>query len=113
MAAKYDCIHEELIQDHSVQIRGLETRADYKDKRIDELYEKIEKMEEKIDALNKNVNKLVLQSAQDDKGLELRVTQLEADMKNRERESDRKVVWIGIGLTIITILINLYFNMIH
>ena len=113
MAAKYDCIHEELIQDHSVQIRGLETRADYKDKRIDELYDKIDKMEEKIDALNKNVNKLVLQSAQDDKGLELRVTQLETDMKNRDRESDRKVVWIGIALTIITILINLYFNMIH
>lgn len=115
MAAKqdYTCIHEDQIQNHSVQIKGLETRADYKDKRIDELYEKMEKMEEKIDALNTNVNKLLLQSVQDDKGLEMRVTKLETDMKNKDKESERKIAYIGIALTLVTIFINLYFKMIH
>ena len=113
MAAKeYDCIHEGLIQDHSVQIKGLETRADYKDRRIDELYDKIEKMEKKIDTLNNNVNTLILQSTKDDKNLEMRLTKIETDMENQKLESQRRTVWIGIALTIITILINIYFNMI-
>ena len=112
MAAKeYDCIHEDLIQGHSVQIKGLETRADYKDKRIDDLYEKIDKMEKKLDEVNNNVNRLVLQSSQDDKNLEVRLTKIETDMKNQKEESQRRITWIGIGLTILTIFINLYFNM--
>lgn len=115
MVAKdsYTCIHEEQIQDHSVQIRALETRADYKDKRIDDLYDKIEKMEDKIDTINKNVNQLVIQSQQDDSNLEVRLTRIETDIANQKLESQRKTVWIGIGLTILTILINVYFQMIH
>ena len=112
MAVKeYECLHEDLIQDHSIQIKGLETRADYKDKRIDELYDKIDKMEEKLDVLNSNVNKLILQSNQDDKNLEVRLTKIETDMKNQKEESQRRMTWIGIGFTILTILINFYFNM--
>jgi len=109
----YTCIHEDQIQDHSIQIKGLETRADYKDKRIDEIYEKIDKMEQKLDDLSDNVNQLILQSSQDDKNLEVRITKIETDMKNQKEESQRKITWIGIALTILTILINLYFNMIH
>ena len=48
MVAEYNCMHEELIQDHSLKINELTSRADYKDKRIDDLYTKMEKMEEKI-----------------------------------------------------------------
>ena len=47
---------------YSRKIAELETRADYKDKRIDDLYVKIEKMENKIDTLNDNVNQLILLS---------------------------------------------------
>lgn len=110
---EYTCIHEDLIQGHSVQIKGLETRADYKDKRIDEIYDKIDKMEQKLDDLSDNVNKLILQSTQDDKNLEVRLTKIETDMKNQKEESQRKLTWLGIALTVLTILINLYFNMIH
>lgn len=110
---EYVCIHEDQIQDHSVQIKGLETRADFKDKRIDELNNKMDKMEEKLDELNANVNKLVLQSSQQDNQLEIRLAKIETDMQNQKQEAERKTVWIGIGLTILTILINIYFQMIH
>ena len=43
MNADGACIHEELIQTHSLNLKELEGRADYKEKRIDELYAKIEK----------------------------------------------------------------------
>ena len=62
MAVEYDCIHEELIQNQTRDIERLKTRADYKDKRIDELYTKIEKMNEKLDEMNNNINKLILKS---------------------------------------------------
>ena len=110
---EYVCIHEDQIQDHSVQIKGLETRADFKDKRIDELNNKMDKMEEKLDDISKNVNQLILQSSQQDNQLEIRLTKIETDMANQKQEAERKTVWIGIGLTILTILINIYFQMIH
>ncbi|MBQ6629164.1 MAG: hypothetical protein IJH65_10170 [Methanobrevibacter sp.] len=109
----HTCIHEEQIQDHSIQIKGLETRSHYKEQRIDELYDKMDKMDEKIDVLNDNVNKLILQSSQDDKNLEVRLTKIETDMENQKQESQRRVTWIGIGLTILTIMINVYFQMMH
>ena len=115
----YTCIHEEQIQSQSRKITELETRADYKDKRIDDLYTKIEKMENKIDILNDNVNRLILQSQQGDTDLELRLKAIETELalqkqislENHNRVSQLLAV-VGVGLTIITILINIYFNMI-
>ena len=115
----YTCIHEEQIQSQSRKITELETRADYKDKRIDDLYTKIEKMENKIDILNENVNRLILQSQQGDTDLELRLKAIETELalqkqtslENHNRVSQLLAV-VGVGLTIITILINIYFNMI-
>ena len=112
MAADYTCLHEDQIQGQSRKIERLEARADFKDKRIDDLYDKIEKMDEKIDALSDSVNKLLLQSTQDDKNLEVRLTKIETDMQNQKMEAQRRTVWIGIGLTILTILINVWFHMI-
>ena len=109
---EYTCIHEEQIQDHSLQIKGLETRSEFKEHQIEELNRKIDKMEKKIDTINDNVNKLILQSSQDDKNLEVRLTKIETDMKNQKEEAQRKTIWIGIALTILTILINVYFHMI-
>lgn len=121
MSAKqeYTCIHEEQIQGQSRKITELETRANYKDKRIDDLYIKIEKMEDKLDMLNDNVNKLILQSNQGDTDLELRLKAIETELalqkqtslENHNRVSQLLAV-VGVGLTIITIMINIYFNMI-
>ena len=108
----YTCLHEDQIQGQSRKIERLEARADFKDQRLDEINNKMDKMEEKIDDLSDNVNKLILQSTKDDKNLEMRLTKIETDMENQKMESQRRTVWIGIGLTIITIIINLYFHMI-
>ena len=120
MAIEYDCIHEELLQTQTKDLERLKTRADYKDKRIDDLYLKIEKMEEKIDKMNENINKLILKSNQGDTDLELRLKAIETELAiqkqtsidNHNRVSTLLAV-VGVGLTIITILINVWFNMIH
>lgn len=115
----YNCIHEEQIQGQSRKIAELETRADYKDKRIDDLYVKIEKMESKIDTLNNNVNQLILQSTKGDTDLELRLKAIETELalqKHKSLENHNRltqiVAIVGVGLTITTILINVYFKMI-
>lgn len=77
MGVEYDCVHESLIQSHSTDIQSLKTRADYKDKRIDELYDKMEKMENKIDTINENVNTIMMKSVQGDSEIDKRVTSLE------------------------------------
>ena len=118
-AADYTCIHEDQIQGQSRKITELEARANFKDKRIDELYLKMEKMETKLDKLNENVNELLLQSKQGDTDLELRLKAIETELAlqkqtnidNHNRVSSLLAV-VGVGLTIITILINVYFNLI-
>lgn len=120
MANEYTCIHEDQILGQSRKITELEARADFKDKRIDELYNKMEKMENKLDTVNDNVNKLILQSTKGDTDLELRLKAIETELAlqkqtatdNHNRVSSLLAV-VGVGLTIITILINVYFNMIH
>ena len=73
--------HEQQIQDLARKTSALETRADYKEKRIDELYDKIEKMENKIDNINDNVNKIVQSSIESDNKLEQRLTKLETTVR--------------------------------
>ena len=118
MTIEYDCIHEELLQSQTKDLERLKTRADYKDKRIDELYLKMEKMEEKIDKMNENIQKLIVKSNKGDTDLELRLKAIETELQlqkqtqldNHNRVSSLLAV-VGVGLTIITILINVYFNM--
>ena len=117
--ADYTCIHEEQIQTQGRKLAELETRADYKDKRIDDLYLKIEKMEEKLDDIGKNVNQLIIQSNKGDSDLELRLKAIETELELQKRTSlenhnrvSQLLAVVGVGLTIITILINVYFRMI-
>ena len=81
MAIEYDCIHEQLLQSQTKDLERLKTRADYKDKRINELYDKIEKMEDKIDTINENVTKIMMKSVQGDSDIDKRVTSLETTVK--------------------------------
>ena len=110
--------HDEQIQQNSRQIAELQTEVRFKEKRIDDLYLKMEKMEEKLDKLNDNVNKLVQNSIKGDSDLELRLKAIETELavqkevttQNHNRVSSLLAV-VGVGLTIITILINVYFNL--
>ena len=121
MAAETPCQdHEEQIQENTRKIAEVQTELKFKEKRIDDLYLKMEKVESKIDIMNENINQLILQSNKDDTQLELRLKAIETELavqkqivnENHNRTSTLLAV-IGVGLTIITILINVYFNMIH
>ena len=119
MAIEYDCIHEDLLQSQTKDLERLKTRADYKDKRIDELFIKMEKMEVKIDKMNENIQKLIVKSNKGDTDLELRLKAIETELALQKQTSTDNhnrittiVALVGVGLTIITILINVYFNMI-
>ena len=112
--------HEEQIQDNKRQIAEVKTELRFKEQRIDDLYLKMEKVESKIDLMNENINQLILQSNKDDTQLELRLKAIETELAlqkqttiaNHNRVSSLLAI-VGVGLTIITILINVYFNMIH
>ena len=112
--------HEEQIQQNTRRITEVQTELRFKEKRIDDLYLKMEKVEEKLDKLNDNVNKLVQNSIKGDSDLELRLKAIETELavqkeittQNNNRLSTLLAV-VGVGLTIITILINVYFNVIH
>ncbi|MBE6508240.1 MAG: hypothetical protein E7Z77_02375 [Methanobrevibacter sp.] len=80
MAAKkseYTCIKDETIQNISRKTAELETRANYKDERINQIISDQKRMEEKIDHIAEAVNNLQLQSLKDDKDIDKRVTSLE------------------------------------
>ena len=112
--------HESQIQENTREIAELQTEVRFKEKRIDDLYQKIDKMEDKLDELNKNVNKLVQNSIKGDTDLELRLKAIETELavqKEITQQNHNRVsvllAFVGVGLTIITILINVYFNLIH
>lgn len=110
--------HEDQIQENSKRIAEVQTELKFKEKRIDDLYLKMEKVESKIDMINENINQLILQSNKDDTQLELRLKAIETELAlqkktaidNHNRVSSLLAI-VGVGLTIITILINVYFNM--
>ena len=83
--AKYDCVHEELIQSHSLKIAELETKSNYKEQNIMELKEELKEINAKIDNLSMNVNKLITKSEKGDSKLEKRVENLETKIDVYEK----------------------------
>ena len=85
MTAKYECVHEELLQEHNMKLTELEKEVQFKREKIDKLQDSMEKVDEKLD-------KLIRHSEQSDFNIDTRVTQLETTMKTLK--------WvIGVGLT--------------
>ena len=123
MAAKqtdHICIKDNTIQNISRKTAELEARADYKDKRIDEMNHNMELMNNKLDLVLNSFNDLKLESKGDDANLELRLKTIETKLETQEettRENHNRLTLIlsvvAVGLTIITILINVYFNIFH
>ena len=119
MAAKqtdHICIKDNTIQNISRKTAELEARADYKDKRIDEMNHNMELMNNKLDQVLNSFNDLKLESKGDDANLELRLKTIETKLETQEettRENHNRLTLIlsvvAVGLTIITILINVYF----
>ena len=100
-------------------ITQLQVHQDYETQRIDELRDKIDKMDKKQDKVLEGFNELKLQSNKDDNQLELRLKAIETELELQKQvatENHNRVsqllALVGVGLTIITILINVYFKMI-
>ena len=106
MAVQYDCVHEDLIQSHSTDIQSLKTRADYKDKRLDDLDTKMEKMSDKLDDINNNINELILQSSKSDSELEKRLVAMETKIA----ENDKAVQDNRNRFTIILSMVVVFFT---
>lgn len=77
MANNYECMHEELLQDHSLKIKELSTKSEYKEQSIMELKEELKQINNKIDKLSNNVNKIILNSETHDTEIEKRIGNLE------------------------------------
>ena len=117
-----ECLHEDQIQGISRKTAELEARADYKEKRIDELNNKINEMDKKLDILVQGVNDFKVDSNKGDVELELRVKTNETEIANLKEELAKKeadeqkrfnnqLAVFAIICTVITIIVNIYFNM--
>lgn len=117
-----ECLHEEMLQGQSRKIAELEAKAIYKEKRIDELKDKIESIDDKLDILVQGFNDFKVDSNKGDVELELRLKTNETEIANLKEELAKKeadeqkrfnnqLAVFAIICTIITIIVNIYFNM--
>lgn len=81
MTPEHECLHSELLQNHSLEIRELETEIKFKREKIDNIQMKIEEMDKKLD-------QLILQSTKDDNELELRLKAIETEL-NLQKETTK------------------------
>ena len=119
---KYECLHEELLQHHSLELAELEKEVEFKKEKIDNMQMKIDKMDEKIDQINENVNKIVLTSNKADNTLEQRLNTIETrlDMQDKAIKNNQQIsrdkyqrlsIYIAIVMFILEML-TLYSNFI-
>lgn len=79
------CCHEDLLQEHSLEIQKLTTKSQYKEQTIMELKEEIHKLSDKIDGLTTDVNKIIQKSEEKDLKIEKRVDNLETKLDVYEK----------------------------
>ena len=121
MTETHNCLYEEQIHGQSRVIERLEAELNFKREKLDDLKEDNRRMEEKIDSICENVNKLIRQSDSKDSQLEIRLTAIEQKQKDIEKKRiedkeennariNRLLVAFGLGLTCITIVLDLIFH---
>ena len=125
VANETPCVeHEQQIRENSQKIAELETRADYKERRISELIENNKRIEEKLDRLTDTVNNVVVNSIKDDTELKEKVIKLETKIATQEdvlkqhkeearknREEDRaktnqRLTYITVGVCVLTFILS-------
>lgn len=113
---KYDCMHENLLQDHSLKIASLEKEIIFKKERLDDFKKDNERMETKIDEIKESVNKIILASKNDDDKLDRRLLKIETRLATQEKLQKDNKDDFNIKLTVITVIflaLTFYFNYIH
>jgi len=119
---EYVCIEKEQLSNQSRKIAELEAKAEYKEKRIDELNNKINEMDKKLDILVQGFNDFKMDSNKGDVELELRLKTIETDYENLKRSLDKKeeedqkrfnnqLAVFAFICAVITLVVNIYFNM--
>ena len=83
-----ECFREEQLQGQSRKIAELEARADYKDKRIDEIKEEMHELKESIESLDKSITNFILKSVKDDNDLKEYINKLENRVTSLESRQD-------------------------
>ena len=107
MSEHMDCPHEDQIQTQSRKITELETRADYKEKMINELNESMKEMKKSMESLDKTITDFILKSINDDSSLR----ELVNDQDNRItalETTNKTLKWvIGIGFSVFALIISI------
>ena len=128
MVENHECLHEDMLLGQSRKIERLDAELAYKKERLDELKEDTRRMERKIedvgksvDDMNESIHKFILKSNEADNDIKNRVTALEQQNKDlikqiedNKTESNvrlnRLLVIFGLGLTCITIILDVVFH---
>ena len=114
----YKCIHEELLQNHSLKITGMEKELNYKKEKLDDLKEQNEKMQDTLEEIRKDINKIMLKSKDGDTELNQRIIKLENENKTlqqeiteikttQEKNTDRQYTKIAIIISAIAIIVSI------
>lgn len=101
--AEYTCIREKQINKHSDDITELKARADFKDKRIDDLATELKEVSSKLDGLDEKLTDIMLKSVQDGNNLNQRVTSLENTVQVL-----KWIVTLVFGSGLLWIVISMY-----
>ena len=114
----YQCIHEELLQNHSLKITGIEKELNYKKEKLDDLKEQNEKMQDTLEEIRKDINKIMLKSKDGDTELNQRIIKLENENKTlqqeineikttQEKNTDRQYTKIALLISAIAIIVSI------
>ena len=107
MSEHFDCPHDEQIQNQSRKIAELETRADYKEKMINELNDNMREVKKSMESLEKSITDFMLKSINDDSTLR----ELVNDQDNRItalETTNKTLKWvIGIGFSVFALIISI------
>ncbi len=93
------CLHEDQIQQHSLELTGLQTEIQFKKEKIDQILDDQQKMADKLDTLIETVNNMQMKSIMGDNDLNNRVTSIESELST--------VRWmLGITLSALAVTIS-------
>lgn len=118
---KYKCIHEELIQNHSLEITEMKSELNYKKEKLDDLKKQNEKMQDTLEEIKEDINKIMLKSKDGDTELNQRIIKLENQNQTLQQEineikttqdknTDRQYTKIALLISAIAIIVSIITN---
>ena len=114
----YQCIHEELLQNHSLEITEMKSELNYKKEKLDDLKKQNEKMQDTLEEIKEDINKIMLKSKDGDTELNQRIIKLENENKTlqqeineikntQEKNTDRQYTKIALLISAIAIIVSI------